>query len=228
MGSQSVPTSVSYQVHTGPNTRRNVLSIVEMIVVYALIEAALWTEMPWRIRWSLAAMVVVIAVGIYRRDLWARLGLGKRDLRPAMLAVPIAFATAIVLLLCGWIAGTVHMLYSPHLWPVATFGYVLWALQQQYLVQSFFLTRYEDLIGPQRAGLAAAVTFASAHVPNPILMLATLVMALVFCWWFQRHRNIYPLAVAHAMLGLSLAASLPEPVLHRMRVGIGYLHYVAR
>ena len=42
---------------------------------------------------------------------------------------------------------------------------------------------------------------------------------------FRRHRTLYPLAVAHALVALSLAISVPETVLHDMRVGIGYIHF---
>ena len=199
-----------------------------MLIVFGLIEAALWSETAWRLRWSALALVVVIAIGLYRRDLWPRLGMGTRGFRGGLGVLPFALGGSIALILWGWAAGTLHPLYGPRLWPVAVTAYLLWAIQQQYLVQSFFLTRYEDLLGERGAVLACAITFSFAHLPNPILMLATFAMALAFCRWFQRHRNIYPLALAHAMLGLALAASLPEPLLHRMRVGIGYLHYVAR
>jgi membrane protease YdiL (CAAX protease family) len=70
------------------------------------------------------------------------------------------------------------------------------------------------------------VLFSAAHLPNLVLVAATVVAAVFFVSVFQRWRNIYPLAIAHAMLGLSLAASVPDPVLRHMRVGIGFLHFV--
>jgi hypothetical protein len=42
---------------------------------------------------------------------------------------------------------------------------------------------------------------------------------------FRRYRNIYPLAIVHAMLGLTVAITTPDSLLHHMRVGIGYLRY---
>jgi hypothetical protein len=39
------------------------------------------------------------------------------------------------------------------------------------------------------------------------------------------HRNLYPLAVAHALIGLALAVSVPDSIQRHMRVGLGYLHY---
>jgi membrane protease YdiL (CAAX protease family) len=66
--------------------------------------------------------------------------------------------------------------------------------------------------------------FCIAHIPNPVLMLATLGMGLFWAELFRRYRNIYPLSVAHAILGLSLSVTIPEPVTHHMRVGIAYWH----
>jgi hypothetical protein len=45
---------------------------------------------------------------------------------------------------------------------------------------------------------------------------------------FLRCRNVYPLAMAHAILGITVAVTIPGPVVHNMRVGLGYLRYHAR
>jgi len=76
-----------------------------------------------------------------------------------------------------------------------------------------------------RAVWVAAVLFASAHIPNPVLTVATLLGALFFCEMFLRYRSIYPLGIVHAMLELSLAASFPDALLRHMRVGLGYLQF---
>ena len=203
-------------------------SILEIVLVYGIIEAALWTEGPWRYRISVLALFVVIAIGILRRDLWPRLGLGRRGLAASLWIVPAAAALSGGILLAGY---TGHTLHSPYgrFWYVAVASYVLWALQQQYLLQSFFLVRLESLMGDGWGGLLGAVLlFCFAHVPNPILMAGTLLMAAIFCVLFRYYRNIYALAVAHAMFGLSVAATIPESVIRHMRVGIGYLHYIRR
>jgi hypothetical protein len=38
---------------------------------------------------------------------------------------------------------------------------------------------------------------------------------------------VYPLALAHAVLGITVAITIPGPVVHNMRVGLGYLRYHA-
>jgi hypothetical protein len=42
---------------------------------------------------------------------------------------------------------------------------------------------------------------------------------------FRRYRSIYPIAVVHAALGLTVAVTMPDSLLHHMRVGIGYFQY---
>jgi hypothetical protein len=42
---------------------------------------------------------------------------------------------------------------------------------------------------------------------------------------FRRYRSIYPIGIVHAVLGLTVAVTMPDSILHNMRVGIGYLRY---
>lgn len=195
--------------------------------MYGIIEAALWTEGPWRYGFSLLALLVVVGIGILRRDLWPRLGLGHRGLAASLWVVPAAAALAGAIVLAGYFAHTLHSPYGN--WPVAVTGYALWALQQEYLLQSFFLVRLEYLLGDGRMSFLAAVAlFSVAHIPNPVLMAATALMAAVFCALFRRYRNLYALAAAHAMFGLSVGLAMPDWMVRHMHVGIGYLHYVRR
>jgi hypothetical protein len=42
---------------------------------------------------------------------------------------------------------------------------------------------------------------------------------------FRRYRSIYPIGIVHGVLGLTIALTMPDSLLHHMRVGIGYLQY---
>jgi membrane protease YdiL (CAAX protease family) len=78
---------------------------------------------------------------------------------------------------------------------------------------------------PARAALAAAAMFSLAHLPNPILTVLTFIFGLAACLIFLRYRNLYSLGIAHAILGVTLAITLPAPLIRNMRVGLGYLTY---
>ena len=73
--------------------------------------------------------------------------------------------------------------------------------------------------------MAAACLFSAAHLPNPLLTPVTLLWGFAACLLFLRYRNLYPLALAHAILGIAIAITIPGPVDHNMRVGLGYLTY---
>jgi hypothetical protein len=60
-----------------------------------------------------------------------------------------------------------------------------------------------------------------------VLVPVTLVGGLILSELFRRYRTLYLLAVAQALLALPLSISVPETVLHDMRVGIGYVCYPA-
>jgi membrane protease YdiL (CAAX protease family) len=93
-------------------------------------------------------------------------------------------------------------------------------------MQCFFLSRLLRLLpSPKLAALVTAVIFAVAHQPNPILVPVTLLWGLAACLLFLRYHNLYTLALAHAILGVTLTITVPGPVNHNMRVGLGYLTY---
>ena len=71
----------------------------------------------------------------------------------------------------------------------------------------------------------ASLLFALAHLPNPILAPITLIWGFAACLLFLRYRNLYPLMIAHAILGITIAVAIPGPVVHNMRVGLGYVTY---
>jgi membrane protease YdiL (CAAX protease family) len=75
------------------------------------------------------------------------------------------------------------------------------------------------------AAFATAGLFALAHLPNPILTPVTLIWGFAACLIFLRYRNLYPLGMAHAIFGITIAITVPGPVVHNMRVGLGYLTY---
>jgi membrane protease YdiL (CAAX protease family) len=56
-----------------------------------------------------------------------------------------------------------------------------------------------------------------------VLTTFTLIAGLFFCEMFRRYRSIYLLGFVHAVLGLTLSATIPSSLLNHLRVGIGFL-----
>jgi membrane protease YdiL (CAAX protease family) len=197
-------------------------------IAYALLEAALWTEGSAQKTCSgVAAVWILLAVLMQRRPA-EQLGVGRQGLRQSLWVIPVGAAAAAMAVAVAWGVGSLHVLWSPK--PVAhALLYVVWATVQQFILQSFFFVNLEELLGEGRkALLASALLFSAAHIPNPVLVGSTFVAALFLTAVFRRYRNIYPLGVAHGLLGLALAVSAPDALLRHMRVGIAYLHFPMR
>lgn len=200
-----------------------------MAVGYGVLEVSLWTSgRTQRMAALAAALWIALATLVNRRPPRA-LGLSASGFFKSLIAIPAAAAVAAVIVLVGWEAGTLRGLFGarPPLWHSA--GYAIWALMQQFILNSFFFVNLEDLLGDgKRALWGAAALFCLAHLPNPVLIAGTLLAAIFFVSLFRRYRNIYPLGIAHALLGLAVAVTVPDAWIRHMRVGISYLHFVVR
>lgn len=198
----------------------------QVVIAFLLIEAALWTTGPTQKMFSLIGMLTIIAFTVVNRNSLKELGLGITGLWGAVTVVPIALLVAVGFMLLGLWAGTLRSLFGEGSVYLHAFGYGIWSLEQQFILNSFFYVLLERLLGnSHRTALCAAVLFSFAHIPNPILVPATLVGGMLFVEAFRRWRNIYPLGIAHAFLGLSLAITVSDSWMHHMRVGLSFLRF---
>ena len=198
----------------------------QVLLVYASLEGALWTSGAWQAVFTAVTIALTLAWTLLERGFWPDLGLDPASIRRGWWIVPVGAVVAGLIVLAAWLC---HTLRPPAPRPPIYLDLLLsllWALAQQFLLQSFFFLRLERLLhGGRRAVIAAALLFSSAHIPNPVLVPVTLAGGLLLSEAFRRYRTLYLLAVAHALVALCLAVSVPEPVLHNMRVGIAYLGY---
>jgi membrane protease YdiL (CAAX protease family) len=203
----------------------------QLITVYGLIECALWSpHLALRNRWALAAAIAVFVFVAFDAALSGgpavrRLGLALPTTFGASVVLAVSLAVSLFLIFAvRWAGGYVP---ANGIWPNISqnWAYVVWALIQEFILQSFFFTRCEDLFGGSAAVWIAATLFAGAHLPSPLLTTFTFIAALFFCSMFRLYRSVYPIAVMHALLGLTVAMTMPDSLLHHMKVGIGYLQY---
>jgi membrane protease YdiL (CAAX protease family) len=200
--------------------------LFELVVGYVLILAVIWSphvSQHW-LYW--VGFAFIIGSSLLRRDLWRESGLGLRGTLPSLWVVVAALTLAALAVMAARDFGTYHPLYSPPPFLIHVSGYVIWAFLQQFILQAYVLLRLLRLgLTPKRAVVTAAVMFTCAHIPNPVLMPLTLVWGLISCVLFLRYRNLYTLGLAHGILGICIAVTVPNAVQHHMRVGLGYLHY---
>ena len=198
----------------------------QVLLVYGSLEAALWTAGVVQGLFIGLTVALTIVWTFSERRPWPDLGLNPASIRRGWWIAPAGAAVAALILLAAW---WWHTLRPPAGSPAVYVSVALsliWAFAQQFLAQSFFFLHFECLLrSGRRAVIATALLFSSAHIPNPVLVPVTLVGGLLLSEVFRRNRTLYLLAVAHALVALCLAISIPETVLHDMRVGLGYLRY---
>lgn len=206
--------------------RRN--RIVELAVVYAAIQVALWTDGTAKVIAMASAWIVAVGSVLAERVSARKLGFGREGLRASLWIVAAALGAFGVILTVGWSLGSLHGLAREALW-LRVPAYLPWALAQQFAAQCFFFRRLEAISGNGFAAvIITSLLFAGAHLPNPVLVPATLLAEFLWTLAYRRYRNLYAISIAHALLAVGLAVAVPEAWHHYMRVGIGYLRFQAR
>jgi membrane protease YdiL (CAAX protease family) len=212
-----------------PATRSKRRDLVEILTIYGMVLIIFWTPPPWQnLLWCVAAASIA-AIIFNSLDSFNQAGMGRGSLSCSLWAVAAALLVAAIAVTLAGRMHTLHLPGTPGLFLERTCIYAVWASIQQLVLQRFFLSRLLHVLGDSTwAAAAAAMLFAAAHLPSPILTLVTLVCGLAACIFFLRYRSLYPLAIAHFILGVCIAITVPGPVDHNMRVGLAYLTYAEK
>jgi membrane protease YdiL (CAAX protease family) len=200
------------------------LILLELVTIYSLVQTYIWRWQYTRPRIIWLILMALVASHFWHRDTPWSLGFRFDNFvavtgRTALWAIPF-FG---VLLLAGFWTGRLWdlPLQSGALW--ASLRYTLWGLFQQYGLQGFFHNRLMAIVSDRlRSSAFNGIIFMSLHLPNPVLMVFTLLGGLVLSWLYAQSRNLFVLGIFHGMTGLLLSNTFPKAWLHNMRVGPGY------
>jgi len=195
----------------------------ELVIGFAAILAVLWLPTREQVFFGPIALLAPLGIVLSQHPTLDDLGLGRPGLVRSLWILPVAVAFSFIGVFVAKQIGTFHELDRPdfsHVW-----GYVLWTLYQQFLLQDYFMPRLTRLVTSNHAIMAAATLFAVAHLPNLSLVVATLVWGAVSCYLFRRYQNLWVLGLAQGLLGLCFSVVVPDAMHHHMRVGLGYFNY---
>jgi membrane protease YdiL (CAAX protease family) len=196
---------------------------LRLLFPIVLLEIALWVSLPIGILFGMGALCYI------GWQLWraasniGSLGLELRGVlsAPKLLGLTVMLAAAV--LTTAYYSGSLHRLWGlQHPW-YAGGAYICWAFVQEFMLQCFCLQMLRALVSRVSSLLLSGVVFAVAHLPNPSLTLLTFFAGIVFTAIYARKRNLYVVALVHAILGLTLAVSAPEDWFHGLRVGRDFL-----
>lgn len=202
---------------------RRLAPLLAIAAGYALIMITIWSPRPaqrW-LFWIDASFFFCAAVVAFRREPF---GFPKLDFSLMSITTGVVLAGLIALVAAQ--LGTLHGLFGTPRPFLHAAMYLTWAIVQQWIQQAFFFVRLERVF--QRGLLASfttAVLFGLAHLPNPILAPLTFLGGWLLSELYRRYRSALPLGMAHGLVGLAIAVSVPDHIHHHMRVGLGYLLY---
>jgi membrane protease YdiL (CAAX protease family) len=173
------------------------------------------------------AFVLMIGSHLLRgeslRDLGFRLDNVFQALKLLLLPMLII---AIASLLIGFALGAKpnFLRWHPERWLVAQIGLgFAWGFVQQYVLQSFVNRRAQVIWGPGPMSiLLTGLTFSLLHLPNPWLMVVTLIGGVIWAAVYQRAPNLFALAISHSVMTWVLVSTLPVSALNHLRIGFKY------
>jgi len=222
--------AVNCEVAVHPRRAAGVAGMVaasEVLVVYAAILLYIWRWQDTHPFLWIPLLAAVLFSHWVHHDRLEEMGLTAQEFWPsARLSLPLLAAVVVPAVLYGaWNHDSAGRLDSAHVW-LSLGAYLLWCSFQQYLTQSYFHRRLMKVMRtPHLSSLAIGLMFAGAHIPNPVLMVATFAGGFVFAEIFVRHPNIWPLAFVQAVAGFLIGALSPPWIIHSMRVGPGYFFF---
>ncbi len=211
-----------------PARIRTLRTVAETVVGYTLILITVWSPLWIRNYIALVAAFWISGSLLISGHAGESRGFGLRAFWHCSWAVAVSLAAAAGMIVLSEHLGTLH--FDSHLMTERPplLGYMVWALLQQIVLQHFLMERLLLLLHrPWVAIVTASLLFALAHVPNPLLTLATMLWGLTACWLYLRYRSLIGVATIHFVLGACLAICVPATLHRNMRVGLGYVRYRA-
>jgi len=167
------------------------------------------------------AVVLVLGLAVGRAVRTGEWGVQRAAFRAALgWSGAVTCASALGIYLAGLRLGTWHD--RGDLW-INLAALIPWGLGQQFALHTVFLREAQATVGRPGGVLLAALMFAILHLPNPFLTAMTGVGALAWCWIYDRHPNLIPLALSHALLTLAILYAFDDAMTGRLRIGAAYL-----
>ena len=197
--------------------------LMEPVAIFAFIMAYIWKLRFNHPLFWIPLLALIILSHVARHERARSLGFRLQNLGDCLKTFgPVLAALALGMWALGLELGTMRQIGPEHAaWALAL--YLPWGLFQQYLLNGYFLKRFDSVLSPRASGITSAALFSVVHTPNWFLMLVTSLAGYIAIQVYRRYTNLYFLGVAHAIIGVSLFLFVPDSISHHLNVGPGSL-----
>ena len=144
----------------------------------------------------------------------------RRFWRGLVATLAISFVLCVAILAIGAAIGTLHDRrdFLGNFAPL-----IVWGGAQQWVLQTVVLREAQRATSRGAGIVCAAVLFGVVHLPNPFLASVTAGSGLLWCWLYERYRNIVPLALSHALGTMAILYAFDTQITGRLRIGAAFL-----
>jgi membrane protease YdiL (CAAX protease family) len=199
------------------------LSLLEPVSLFVFLMAYIWKFRFSRPHFWIAILACMLLSHLLHRESPRTLGFGRHSLREcAHQFAPLLAILSLLLVCAGLMLHTTRRVGFDQAF-LALAAYLPWGLLQQYILNGYFLNRFQQSLSPRTAAWVTAAMFAAAHTPNGFLMAVALAGGWCATQVYRRHRNLYFLGIAHATVGFLLYVTVPDSISHHLDVGPGLL-----
>lgn len=201
------PTSPSI-VSTADSASRKRHFLFPIVILYYLPPILIWAgALPFAWRFQILAVMTAVMLAY---DYWhgislKELGIRRDTLKGSLLLNATASLLLVILMFLTFKAGLIREPTIPG-WELF-FAYYLFisSPSQEFLFRSnfFALMRRSGVGGPALQITASAVTYSFLHIfyKDPLTLLVTFAVGLLWGWIYQRHPNLWGVSFSHAVLG---------------------------
>jgi len=197
---------------------RSAAGLAEAFGFTAVVLADIWYLRPNSAWWDLLPLACVTVSMFAHRETLTSLGLSGAEFVAAVRSWRIPLIAAVIAAIAGCILEG-----RPWFLLFRGFLYFLWCVLQQFVLQNMIYRRVRDATGSVwSACVLAGILFAAAHVPNPVLVPATLLWGIAAARLFESRPSIIALALLQTTLSALLLWLTPDDWSHQFRIGPGY------
>jgi membrane protease YdiL (CAAX protease family) len=198
-------------------------TLLRLLFAIALLEVALWAPLPVAVLFGVGALWYITRQVNKAANNARSLGLDLKGLMRESWLLGATMGLALTMLAVAYFSGSLHRLWGlRHPW-FAVAIYTCWCFVQEFMLQCFCLRMLRSLVSRVSSFLLSGVVFAVAHLPNPSLTFVSFFAGVGFTAIYASRKNLYVVALIHAVLGLTLAVSAPDAWFHQLRVGRDFL-----